>query len=78
MAIVETLFTLVALGYDEGIAPSLAFIIADFAHNVDALVAADVRVAVVPVVGNDEQSAVVHLHDCGDAVVLVDWYFGVK
>ena len=58
MAVVEALFTHVSVGNHHGSTPRLAIILADFAHNVDALVAADVSVAVMPVVGNGEQFTV--------------------
>ena len=78
MAVVEALLAHVAVGNDEGAAPGLAAVIADSTHDVDALVAADVGVAAVPVVGNGEQPSVAHLYNRWNAVEVTWGEIGVK
>ena len=78
VTVVKALAPLVTVGNHYGSAPCLAVILANLAHNVDSLVAADVGVAGVPVVGNGEQPAVRQLHDGGDAIVVPGSDVGVK
>ena len=78
VAVVKTLVFAVPIGNHDGIAPRPAAVIAGLAQDVDARIAADVRVVAMPVVTNSEQPAVLQLHNGRDAVIAARSDFGVK
>ena len=78
MAVMETFTAPVAVGNHVLGAPRRAAVIAEFAHNVQTPVAADVVIAAMPVIDNGQQSPVMQLYNGGNAVIMPGIHVGVK